>query len=294
MESNYLVMALKHYASSIEHLNSGDDFRLRYAALDMRLAIEATIYKKYELLGEFRDEISKSIWQPKHLLRRIEQLHPELNTDVKIAVAFVENDNTPPPSDESDWIKLPNCEAINLIVLDKDYGTLGGYVHMPIPHDLESTSYDKIRSKLTEISERWDLLIKSWHLTMTPKLVTEDFCKSCGSRLIYAQRFVKIGNVIRCLNQSCEAEYKVNQSRKLEYQSILEVPCKHCSNVMDIHKSQVNQYIRQVLNGKQPSIVLSCPDCAGQTRAYVGFSYESRPDEEEGRTHRLEDNTQTE
>ena len=61
MESNYLVMALKHYASSIEHLNSGDDFRLRYAALDMRLAIEATIYKKYELLGEFRDEISKSI-----------------------------------------------------------------------------------------------------------------------------------------------------------------------------------------------------------------------------------------
>ncbi|MFV0595127.1 MULTISPECIES: hypothetical protein [Shewanella] len=293
MEGNYLVMAQKHYASCIEHLNSGDNFRLRYAALDMRLAIEATIYKKYELLGEIRDEISKSIWQPKHLLRRIEQLHPELNTDVQIAVAFVENDNTPPPSEESYWIKLPNCEAINLRVLDKDYGTLGGYVHMPIPHDLESTSYDKIRSKLTEISERWDVLIKSWHLNMTPELVTDDFCKSCGSRLIYSQRFVKIGNVIRCLNQNCEAEYKINQSRKLEYQSVLEVPCKHCSNVMDIHKNQVNGYIKQLLSGQQPTIELRCSDCAGQTRAYLGFSYESKPDEE-GVAYHLEDDMHTE
>ncbi len=43
MESNYLKLANQHFALGIEHLESGDEHRLRYAALDMRFAIEAII-----------------------------------------------------------------------------------------------------------------------------------------------------------------------------------------------------------------------------------------------------------
>ncbi|MBB1270814.1 hypothetical protein [Shewanella sp. SR44-3] len=271
MERDYLILAHQYYDSSIRHLESEDDLRLSYAALDMRLAIEATIYKKCEMLGQFKEELPKNVWQPKPLLLRIEQLHPELNTKMKIAVAIAESDA--PPSNESEWIQFP----IDIKILGKDYGTLGGYVHMTTPHDLESVSYDKIRKKLAEIIERWAILVKSWHFTVTPRLVTNNACKSCGTRLLYSEDFIIQRKTIRCLSQDCGAEYKINQKLELEYLSAFEIPCMHCSNVMDVHKSQIGKYIDQVVIGKQPSLILECPVCAGKTKGFVGISYESKP-----------------
>lgn len=268
MKDNYLALARRHYNCSIEHIESKVNYRLRYAALDMRLAIEAIIYKKFEMIGENSTELPKSMWQPSRLLQIIEQLHPELNTEVQIAIAPVESSETPPPSNESNWIKLPKCEAIDWRNLRDMYGALGNFVHMTTPDKFDQTSYEEIREKLQEIRNELKRLVGSLHLVMNPNLVIKNLCESCGKRLVYSTVFFKQGNTIRCLNENCHAEYKVNeQLGSLEYQSAFKVPCAHCSETIDVHKSQIIRYVGN-MNNKESTLKLRCK-CAKTTTVYL-------------------------
>ncbi|MDI5875034.1 hypothetical protein [Shewanella xiamenensis] len=269
MVNNYLDLAKQHFTCGIEHLASGDTNRLRYAALDMRLAIEAIIYKKCDMLLEDKENLPKNVWQPRQLILFIEQLHPELNSDVTVSFAFAQSGDAPPPSDESLFHKLFDSKKIDPNNLRTLHNNLGNYLHVT------QASPAEMKDKLETIKDTIQKWLYSAHVVMSSNLETDRLCKSCGKRLIYSRDWFQQGGIIRCLSENCGAEYQAEPDLEtLTYKSAIEVPCVHCSEKIDVTPKQLLSLVNN-LNKKEPVLKLKCK-CSKTTDAYLAIGYQKR------------------
>ncbi|MHA1528450.1 MAG: hypothetical protein ACTSVG_05490 [Alphaproteobacteria bacterium] len=119
---------------------------VRYAAVELRMAIEGLIYDKAD---KYREDIPPSkyqTWQPKKLLELLLDIDPkaELGGTLSVARASDEEDR------EEAYQTLGTERPLSLAEIKAHYDALGSCIHMPTLKQIESRTdshIEKIRSR---------------------------------------------------------------------------------------------------------------------------------------------------
>ena len=171
-EARLRVDAAKH------ELASGDDTRLKYAALELRMSMEALTYDR---VLAFKDEFPPSeyeTWQPRKVMLVLLEIHPSADADKAYAIGRQEEEGVPAPILHS----LGTERVLNIAALKKHYDALGSYLHLPsMKQSMEGKTADsvKLRKRCEELAALIDEVLSSPIFNVTLGVFSTMKCFRC-------------------------------------------------------------------------------------------------------------------
>jgi 6-pyruvoyl-tetrahydropterin synthase len=190
-----------HVARARILMAAGDEANFRYAALEIRTAIEHMFYK---LLPLYREEVPYDLvkqWQPRRIIDALIECDPDIEHDYIIKVAIeTSNEKT------GAAIEIGRHKAVTRKLLRQYYHKLGSYLHAPMQNNC--TNLQKMRRFLDAAATRVEEHCKQTTGISNVAMFHTVNCV-CGRKLRRNDRAVKIKPFIRCPNEKCGAEYKL-------------------------------------------------------------------------------------
>lgn len=193
--------ARDHLNRAQEHLASGDDARLRYAALEQRMCIESLAY---DLIQLHRSEASFSLmrrWQADQILKELGEMVRGVTGDrtVEINVEGFDGITATEYRMELPWAR-------------KNYQSLGNFLHTPTIRELEAgeaVTSQKIKSKCSEIQNKLTQILTSEMFNVTINRNCGWVCGFDGCTFIMERDvdWFTANNVTTC--PKCSAEHNV-------------------------------------------------------------------------------------
>lgn len=235
---HYAKVALEQAKSELE---SGDDARLRYAALELRMSIEALTYDRAQL---FEDELPSSeydVWQPKRVMETLLEIEPL--ADQGSTIRFKKESKQGEP--EHPVHTLGTEVVFTFKQIKKSYDALGSYLHHPTLKQIREKSVDLValRRRCIEISAQLDAALASKMYNVHFKSSVRFSCGECGK--IIHKRY-KLGDSpveAKCQNPSCEASYLLTTNeQKVDWERLgaeFECPSEGCSEQVFVAKEYV-------------------------------------------------------
>lgn len=141
-------------------LSAGDETRLKFAALELRMAIEAVTYERAQ---SYREEIPQSeyrTWQPKKVMQVLVDIEPSADKGSSIAFALEEV----PGVAAKEMTSLGAEKVFSLRAIKEHYDALGSYLHIPTVRQLEESGgpdLPKLRKRCLAIIELLDDVLSS-------------------------------------------------------------------------------------------------------------------------------------
>ena len=252
---NFRSDARKHLKQSEIEIGSKDNDRLKYAALELRMAMEDLTYDR---ALSYKDELPPkefATWQPRKLMAVLLEIDPMADKDSSLFIGQEEECGVPPPVMTS----LGSEKVLNMATLRKHYHALGSYLHVLSLKQVlaeKSLDYDKMRSRCEEITEFIRQVLSSKVFNITVGSFSTLPCEKCGKPL--RNRFPPGQDKVDAECFECEASYtlidKGNnqvdwQSHKQEFK---------CGNKSCEGKNTF--WYREIDIGKS----WKCPDCEGR------------------------------
>ncbi len=213
-------------------LNSDDPTRFRYAALELRDAIEAITYDWASALKDdiHPDEYKK--WQPRILMARLLEIDPSIGSMSTISVGEEEKYGIPAPRRN---MKIMGTEYVLTLKDIKDhYDRIGSYLHMPSLDQIHTgkiPDVTKLKVKCENLAGDIEKILSStvWNIsfglkTTLPQCV-DDSCKKPIRRRMRSDK--DLINV-RCFE--CKAEYIVtrkNNTQLIWTPKLTEISCSN-------------------------------------------------------------------
>lgn len=148
---NYRNSASAHLKNAENELASKSDQRLKYAALELRMAMEALTYDRALAYKEEFPPSEYETWQPRKVMSVLLEIDPMADKDSSLAVGVEEQYGVPASQTDS----LGSERVLGMSVLGKHYDALGSYLHVQsMKHAREGKLLDmtKIRSRCEEIA----------------------------------------------------------------------------------------------------------------------------------------------
>ena len=134
-----------------EEFGSGDDDRLKYAALELRMVMEALTYDRGLA---YKDEFPPNeyeTWQPRKVMSVLLDIDPAADKDSSLAFGIEEEYGVPAPVMTS----LGSEKVLNMATLRNHYDALGSYLHVQSMKQVragKSLDLGRIRSRCEEIA----------------------------------------------------------------------------------------------------------------------------------------------
>lgn len=118
---NYRNEARKYLKRSKEELDTGDNERLKYAALELRMAMEALTYDRaFAYKDEFPPDEYET-WQPIKVMSVLLEIDPTTDKNSSIAFGLEERPGVPASVMQS----LGEEKVLNMATLKSHYSALG-------------------------------------------------------------------------------------------------------------------------------------------------------------------------
>ena len=128
-------------------LDAGNDADLHYAALDLRLCIEAITYGK---LQSFTEHLPPSMlqrtWQPPQLLKAMMQVDPHADKSFTMSIGLETSAGAPP--DPAQMTFIGQHHAFGYAWLRKQYNKLGSMLHMQNPANQPAQQIERADTSL--------------------------------------------------------------------------------------------------------------------------------------------------
>ncbi len=161
-----------------KELESSDLGRLRYAALELRMSMEALTYDRAQA---FIDEIPPAeygTWQPKKVMKLLIEIEP--HADDSSTIRFGRQETQGQPAKE--MRTLGSEKVFSLAALKKHYDALGSFLHMPTIKQLNAGDADleKLKSRCEQIVAALDLALASRIFNSTLGNFSEMACVECN------------------------------------------------------------------------------------------------------------------
>ncbi len=137
----------------------GHDAQLKYAALELRMAIEALVYDRLQI---YKDEIAPGDyepWQPRKVMEMMLDIDPWADQDRTILVGLEDV----PGVAAKDMSYVGKENVLSLATIKKNYDALGSYLHLPTVKQLEAgraPSFKSLRNRLDKIIAAVELVLK--------------------------------------------------------------------------------------------------------------------------------------
>ena len=265
---NYRNLAREHLKCAEDELGTNSGQRLKYAALELRMAMEALTYDR---ALAYKDEFPPNeyeTWQPRKVMSVLLDIDPMADKDSSLAIGVEEQYGVPAPKMNS----LGSEKVLNMKILKKHYDALGSYLHvqsMKQGHAGTVLDLDKFRIRCEEISEFVSQVLSSPVFNVTLGSFASLNCVECERPI---RKRIPIGQsevVAECYE--CKATYTITDEgdRKVKW-----TPHQHeieCANDNCHQKIVVWQHELEV--GRH----WKCKSCNGENYFVLAISHKETP-----------------
>ncbi|MDQ2106480.1 hypothetical protein [Azospirillum isscasi] len=227
-------------------LGSGDPERLKYAALELRFAMEAVTYDR---ALAFKDEIPPEeykTWQPRKLMQVLHDIDPKIGMTSTIRMGRQDDINTPAPPERMQT--LGTDVVLTLADLKRHYDAIGSYLHMPSLDQVmgnKAPDPQKLRRRCEDAVALLDRVLSSaiWNSTFGSFSVLDE-CMNSDCKKPVRKRLPSGATTVEARCFECDAEYvltrqpggKVLWEPKIEEASC---PTEGCSETVTLWPHQV-------------------------------------------------------
>jgi hypothetical protein len=260
---DYRNEARKYIKSAKERLATSDDAHLRYAALDLRHAIEALTYSRATAYKNELPPKEYETWQPKKLMAALLEIDPTADKDSSLAVGVEETYGSPAPT-----MQMLGTETVfNMGLLRKHYDALGSHLHVPTLKQAQGAlpSMQKLRQRCADISDYIDKVLASpvWNSTFGNFASFE--CHLCKAQIRKRMPHAVPEVTAECLE--CAASYKLKELGGGTIEAVPELTTVHCSNISCRHG--VELFRREMTLG----MAWTCTECGGKNVLTLGVRH---------------------
>ena len=252
MASSFREQAKAALERANEESESKIDVRLRYAALELRMCIEAVTYDRAQCYAELLAPDIYRTWQPQKLMEALIEIEPHVNEGP--IVHFLDESN--PEATLPTWISLGKETVFTLKDIRDEYHALGSFVHHPnLGKATTSTNFEKMRTRCTQISSKLTAVLSSPVFNAVFQNIVELPCDNCGNTIrkhvpskaesveakcyrcnaayqISAQEdgsysSNRLGKIVSCVNDGCDGVLAIPRE---EIKDRAEIACQKCKS----------------------------------------------------------------
>lgn len=257
--------ARKYLKRSEEQLGSGDDERLNYAALELRMAMEALTYDRALAYKDEFPQDEYETWQPRKVMMVLLDIDPTADKDSSLAVGEEEEYGVPAPVMTS----LGSEKVLNMAALRRHYDALGSYLHVQSMKQVragKARNFGKMRSRCEEIAAFVGEVLSSPVFNVTfGNFATLD-CMECGKPI--RKRLPHGQSEVRAKCYECRASYTLvdKGNDQVEWKPHhREVGCANSSC-----EGKIIVWHHEMEIGR----CWICPDCKGRNTFILGVRIE--------------------
>lgn len=262
---NYRNLAREHLSCAKEELNSKRDQRLRHAALELRMAMEALTYDR---ALAYKDEFPQSeydTWQPRKVMLVLLEIDSSADKDSTLAVGKQTEYGKPAP----DFRLLGSEVVLSMKVLKQHYDALGSYLHIQSlkkSNTGEVLNFKRIKTRCEEISEFISKVLSSSVFNCTLGRFVTIGCLECGKSI--RKRIPDGGEHFEAKCHNCMATYTVTDEEEGSFKWIPHQLKVECGGTECHYKIVVWQHELEV--GKH----WTCSECSGRNTFSIGVTFE--------------------
>ena len=237
------------------------DEQLRYAALELRLAMEALTYDRAQAyLKELQlDAMAK--WQPKQLMDALLEIDPAAGLTYTLRVGEEPSPGVAPKTMST----LGTDVVFGLEEIRKHYHATGSFLHMPTMRQLDEGKEwdpDKVRTRLKDTVQKIEASLSSpiWNCTLGKFSNFE--CLRCGKPIHKRVPHAQIKLVAKCIYCNAPHAGRLLDDGKVQWESIMvrsRCPTPHCNHSLDLWVDELKQ-----------GTCWECPQCHERYRVDYG------------------------
>jgi DNA-directed RNA polymerase subunit RPC12/RpoP len=220
MHTNFRHQAREALNRAKAEINSNDSERLKYAALELRMAIESLTYERASSYAKELPPAEYETWQPRKLMLLLLEIDPRADKDSSIAFGVQDE-----PGKEAKSMTFLGAEKVlNLSTIKKHYDALGSYLHTPTLRQLKNeggVDHSKLRTRCELICKEVEATLATpvWNINFGN--FSEISCMRCGH--LVRKRINGPREVARCFE--CDATYEISEAaeKQLNWKIIQQV-----------------------------------------------------------------------
>ena len=202
---DYRNLARTHLKYAEDELATELDHRLKYAALELRMAMEALTYDRALAYEDFPPREYET-WQPRKVMSILLEVDPMADKDSAVAAGIEEQYGVRASKMDS----LGSEKVLGMDTLKKHYDALGSFLHMPSMKDVregKSLDFNKIRTRCEDIAVFIDQVLSSPIFNVNAGNFSTLDCIECGQpirkRIPFGQKEV----IAECYQ--CKSTYSI-------------------------------------------------------------------------------------
>lgn len=242
-----------------------DDTRLKYAALELRMAMESLTYDRAQAYkDEFPPDEYKT-WQPRKVMAVLLEIDATADKDRTLSYGVEETPGQP----SAKMTMLGTEKVLNMETLRRHYDALGSFLHVPTLKQTRSGKThdpEKQRKRCTEIAGYIEhVLASTIHNFRFGRFSTIE-CAECGKPI--RKRMPASEKTVEAECFACKASYTL---RDIDGEQIEWEPHVHkiaCGNRACGHKIEI--WLREYALG----VTWTCPGCDGCNTIVLGVYHD--------------------
>lgn len=224
-----------HTLRAQEHLDSGDPHRLRYASLELRLALERIAYQKLQLRLDDISSAEIAAWQPRRVMDTLMELvDPHIARDAELRMG--ERPGGGDPATDT-FTPVGKVKGIDPKRIGKHWQKLGYFLHMEKPARKDERPREPDSEKLGAfirdvIAYVTETTATAFDLHFSEKVKLK--CGSCNHMIVRNAAVLHADTVVQCQNPECDESYVTHREGKefLFKRHQFELDCKECGKKM--------------------------------------------------------------
>lgn len=251
LKAAYRNTAKLALARAKENLNSNESANLRYAALELRMALECLVYERAQ---NYKDELpSKKLntWQPRQLLSILLDINPYADKTSTISVGIEEEYGV----QAKVMTLLGTDRVISLKEIKEFYDRLGSYLHTPTIDQTEQGKGipgERLRSSCEKLIEIIESSLNSTVKNVDFKTTVTISCEECGTNII--RRVVGSEDKFQATCIECSATYTISKTDNSQYKwspNIQRVACANpeCNEIATLWQKDIILHNRWTCTG---------------------------------------------
>lgn len=205
--TNYRNDARQAVEKAKNELASGDDDRVKYAALELRLALESLAYDKMQT---YKDEIPPELyetWQPRKVLSYLAEIDPHAQMEMSISAGIEDAHGQPPPEMKHIGVEKP----LTVKNLKDHYDAIGNKLHSPTLKQLREGNISgpaSLRERCENVVTILDRVLSSIVYNVNLGVFSSMECQRCNATIRRRMSPESDEPVIaKCYN--CGADYTI-------------------------------------------------------------------------------------
>jgi hypothetical protein len=262
---NYRTEARDALKRAKNELSHEDDSRAKYAALELRMALESLIY---DISKSYREELSETdfnTWQPKKLLEFLIEIDPSVEKKSEWRIGKQEQKGELPAV----MSNLGVDRRLTLKEIKSFYDRFGNYLHTLTIKQLEDykkLNYSKLKNSCNELINILDEVLSSAVFNTRMKVTSKISCWNCSAKIV--KNIPKGQSELTAKCRECGASYTVrtqNGGAVIWEPQLFSFSCggKDCSESVELFEAAIKEGSWWI-----------CKSCNGRNTICLGVSYE--------------------